>query len=98
MIQTTNTDTEKFKQFLLEGKTGQAQAWLKEFFRNATASGKKGAALLTLTSLYMEVENTLNREHLKILEQGINELQGLSKQDRELADKLDLAKLRKGLV
>lgn len=88
-------DYEKFKQLLAEGRQVEAQELLEEFLSSSISSREQGKALITVASMHMEAQNTINEEYLRILKNAVQELNELKKQDSNITDAVNLAKARK---
>ena len=90
-------DIKKFQQLFLEGKLEQAREELEVFFSEEISPSEQASALIALGSMHMEIQNTLNREYVEMLDYAINELAKLKKRNHTLADTINLVKARQKL-
>lgn len=88
---------EEFKQLLQDGKQEEAAEMLEEFLASSISPQEQGRALIAVASMYMEAENTLNQEYLRILKNAVVELSNLQKEHHTITDAIELAKTRKTL-
>ena len=88
-------ESQKFKKLLEEGKVEEAKLVLQVFIAKQISPREQGEALLAMASMYMEIENTVNREYLQILDQAIAELGRLKKRNDRISDAVNLKMARK---
>jgi hypothetical protein len=90
-------DTEKFKQFLLSGDEASASLLLRDFISEQVSSEQQAKVLIKMTSLYLEIQNTLNAEYIRIMENAIAALTRLNKNHQSDIDFVNLAEVRRNL-
>lgn len=83
-------DAAQFKSLAESGRDAEAEKYLADFFKQALTPAERGEALVALASLYIEAENSRNRQYLEYLEGAIEMLKSLEKQEKKLEDQIDL--------
>jgi hypothetical protein len=85
---------QQFKTLLEQNNLPAAKQLLEDYFRESFASPEEGSSMLAVTSAYLEASNSLNRQHLEILDNTLAMLKDLDKQQKQGEDDIDLALTR----
>jgi hypothetical protein len=88
-------DASQFKQLLDQGQELEAQKLLERVLADAITPEQQGEVLLAMAAAYMDAENTINEEHIRILKKAVAELVALNKQEEDLTSAIELVKARK---
>ena len=88
-------DTNNFKQLIEQGKTEEAQKLFEDFLQSEISDEEQGRVLVELGIVYMELENSINRQYLEILQNAIAALKDLKKEKTKVDEDIDTEISRK---
>lgn len=72
------------------GQDRDAMGYLEDFLKQSLSPAERGEALVAVASLYIEAENSKNRQYLEFLDNAIKFLKSLEKEEKKLEDGIDL--------
>ena len=68
----------------------EAKKLLELFFRDNLLDQQEGEAMLNISSAYLEAMNSLNRQHIEVLDNTLDMLKSLDKEQRKEEEGIDL--------
>lgn len=88
-------DTKKLEKLLTEKKLDEAKALLEDFFHKVELTPEeKGALYVNLAKIYLEVNNRINGQYLKMLDNMLEALKKVDQKGKEINDRIELAVVR----
>lgn len=79
---------------LSEGKLEQAREMLKGLMSTPLSDVDRGRAIVTLTMLYVDVKNKIDKEFLADIQSTIDKIRKIGITERKARDAMALAKIR----
>jgi hypothetical protein len=87
-------NTQKFKSLAEQNNWPEAKKLLEDFLRESFINQQEGEAMLAVTSAYLEASNSLSRQQLEVLDNTLDMLKDLDKQQKRDEDAIDLSLAR----
>lgn len=87
-------NNQEFKNLVEQKNWPAAKRLLEDFFRDNFINQQEGEAMLSVTSAYLEAMNSLNRQHLGVLDNTLAMLKDLDKEQRQEEEAIDLSLAR----
>lgn len=91
------TELEKLKSLLEEGKMAEAKQVVSNIANAKSSSSDHGDMLLMATDMYMEATNSMQKEYKSALEKAIAGIEKLKKSESAMGDKLRIEEVKASL-
>ena len=92
-----STDLQNLGQLIDDKKYDEAKAVISAAVKDDLTDDEKGAALVGLASVYLNMSNNISQQYIDTLKETIDALEKLKKAEIEARDGIDLAEVRAGL-
>ncbi|MFZ2522361.1 MAG: hypothetical protein WAX44_00130 [Minisyncoccia bacterium] len=90
-------DIKKIENLLEEKKYDEAKELIKSAFATDLDKDEKGALLLSMAEVYMQVSNSINSKYKKALEEAIEGIKNINAFESKVNDHLKLEEVRGNL-
>jgi hypothetical protein len=87
-------DISQLETLLGAGKLDEARAIIQAAVNEKMTDEEKGSALATIAEVYVDIQNTINAEHLEALKEAIAGLKIIDAAEDKAKDQEELAKVR----
>jgi len=93
----TNIDSKNIEDLLAHKKYDEVRAIISASVHQKFSEEEKGAALVGIASIYMDISNSINAAYRDALQEAIDGIKEINKAESKFADKIKLAEVREGL-
>jgi len=90
-------DPKNIEDLLAQKKYDEVRAIISASVHQKFSDEEKGAALVGIASIYMDISNSINEAYREALQEAIDGINEINKAESKFADKIKLAEVRDGL-